>query len=322
MSSAKPTLLIMGPGLIGGSLLTELLKSDHYDITVMARSAEQIDVLAKLGVHTIHAGLQELDKITAAVETHDITVNAASADDIEVAHASIAALKKSPNNNSGGQKIFVQVSGAGVFGHKYSPHNPVDTIYDDKDVDIINTLSPSAPHRPVDIAWYNASQELAGKVKIAIFIPATVFGLGTGPFRKISIQIPFKVEEALRNGYASYGGDGKATFASIHIVDLVSATTILLDALETSKVDVTTNPYFNANNNVETTWFDVAQRIGADLHAKGRIATAEPRSSGPEYDFYGFYRPRTSRLRALGWEETNVDVLAGVSVDVEALTSA
>ncbi|KAJ7160061.1 hypothetical protein C8R46DRAFT_362011 [Mycena filopes] len=321
MTAAKPTLLIIGPGLVGGSLLTQLFKSNHYDITVMARSAEQIDVLNKLGVQTIHAGLEALDKITAAVEAHDITVNAASADDIDVAQASIEALRKSPNNSSGGQKIYVQISGAGVFGHKYSLHNPIETIYDDSDVKIINSLSPSAPHRLVDIAWYNASQELSGKVKIAILIPATVFGVGTGPFRKISIQIPIKVQDALRDGYASYGRDGHATFAHISIVDLVSATTILLDALKTSKVDVTTNPYFNASNSVETTWFDVAQRIGADLHAKGSIATAEPRSSGAEYDFYGVYRPRTSRLRALGWVETDVDVLAGVSADVEALTT-
>ncbi|KAJ6542657.1 hypothetical protein B0H19DRAFT_1310435 [Mycena capillaripes] len=319
--NSKPTLLLMGPGLIGGSLLY-FLKTDQYALTVMARSAEQIAALSNLGVKTIQAGLQDLDKIASAVETHDITINAASADDVDVADTSIAALKRSPKNALGGQKIYVQISGAGVFGHRFSTHNPVDYIYDDSDPAIINSLSPTAPHRPVDLAWYAASQELAGKVKIAIFIPATVYGVGTGPFKKISIQIPIKIEAALRDGYASYGRDGQATFAHISIADLVSASTILLDALENDKVDVTKNPYFNANNSAETTWFDVAKRIGADLYAKGKISTPEPRSSGEDWDFYGVYRPRTTRLRALGWKEMDLDILSGVSADVEALTSA
>lgn len=83
-----------------------------------------------------------------------------------------------------------------------------------------------------------------------------------------------------------------------------------------------TNPYFNASTHVETTWFAVAERIGADLYAKGRIATPAPRSSGPEDDFYGVYRPRASRLRALGWKETDVDVLGGVSADIDAITAS
>ncbi|KAJ7315491.1 hypothetical protein DFH08DRAFT_1086816 [Mycena albidolilacea] len=223
--TVKPTLLIIGPGLIGGSLLTEFLKTDQYVLTVMARSADQIAVLSTLGVKTIQAGLQDLEAIGSAWKPM-------IADDVEVAHASIQALKRSPKNASGGQKIFVQISGAGVYGHLFSPHNPIDTIYDDADPAIINSLSPTAPHRAVDLAWYNTSQELAGKVKIAIYILAT-------------------------------------------------------DALENSKVDVLTNPYFNASTHVETTWFAVAERIGADLYAKGRIATPAPRSSGPEDDFYG-----------------------------------
>jgi hypothetical protein len=75
---------------------------------------------------------------------------------------------------------LIQINSAGVFGHLFSPHNPIDTIYDDNNLEIMNSLSLTAPHRPVDLAWYNASQELAGKVKIAIFIPATVFGIGSG----------------------------------------------------------------------------------------------------------------------------------------------
>lgn len=40
-----------------------------------------------------------------------ITINAASADDVDVARASIEALKRNPKNAFGGQKIYVQISG-------------------------------------------------------------------------------------------------------------------------------------------------------------------------------------------------------------------
>jgi hypothetical protein len=40
----------------------------------MARSAEQIDVLSNLGVKAIQAGLQDLDKIALAVESHDVRI--------------------------------------------------------------------------------------------------------------------------------------------------------------------------------------------------------------------------------------------------------
>ncbi|KAJ7695834.1 hypothetical protein B0H14DRAFT_3174758 [Mycena olivaceomarginata] len=235
--AVKATLLIIGPGLIGGSLLTEFLKTDQYVLTVMARSADQIAVLSTLGVKTIQAGLQDLEAIGSAVEAHD-------------------SLRMLPG------------------AEDFRPDQRVCTLPSTE------LLSPTAPHRAVDLAWYNASQELAGKVKIAIYIPATAIP-------KISIQIPAKIEAALHDGYASYGNDGQATFTHISVGDLVVATTILLDALENSKVDVLNNPYFNASTHVETTWFAVAERIGADLYAKGRIATPAPRSSGPEYDFYG-----------------------------------
>lgn len=51
---------------------TEFLKTDQYALTVMARSAEQIDVLSKLGVKTIQAGVHDLEKIASAIEAHDV----------------------------------------------------------------------------------------------------------------------------------------------------------------------------------------------------------------------------------------------------------
>ncbi|KAJ6542660.1 hypothetical protein B0H19DRAFT_1310443 [Mycena capillaripes] len=316
--STKPSLLIIGPGLIGGSLLTEFLKTDQYALTVMARSAEQIEVLSKLGVKTIQAGVQDLETIASAIEAHDARTM------LRWLRPQLK-LSKEIHTTLPGVCDSVQRSNlysAGVFGHLFSLHNPIETIYDDNDLAIINSLSPNAPHRAIDLAWYNASQELAGKVKIAILIPATIFGTGTGPFKKISIQLPIKIQAALRDGYASYGRDGQATFAHISLPDLVSASTILLDALQSDKVDVTKNPYFNASNSVEGNWLDVAKRIGSELYAKGKISSPEPKSSGPKYDFYGVYRPRSTRLRELGWKETNVDVLGGIPADVEALLSA
>ncbi|KAJ7780720.1 hypothetical protein DFH07DRAFT_949933 [Mycena maculata] len=120
----------------------------------MAWSAEQSAYFYELGVKT-QAGVQDLHQIASAIEARDNTINSADADGAAV---------------------------AGVHEHLFLSHNPIEIIYDDDDPAIINSLrlGPTAPHRAVDLAWYNESQELAGKVRIAIPIPATIFGKGSG----------------------------------------------------------------------------------------------------------------------------------------------
>ncbi|KAJ6611426.1 hypothetical protein B0H10DRAFT_1953091 [Mycena sp. CBHHK59/15] len=122
--SAKPSLLIIGPGLVGSFLLTTFLKKDCYALTIMVWSAEQIDILSKLGIKTIQAGLEDLETITQA-----ITINAASAEDVNVAEAFISGLRRSPQNAAGDQKIYLQSTWRGTGQVENSRVRPFKKIF-------------------------------------------------------------------------------------------------------------------------------------------------------------------------------------------------
>ena len=49
--------------------------------------------------------------------------------------------------SSGLRQTFVQISGAGVYGHLSNPHRRLDHVYDDENIDDMNSVSDTAPHR-------------------------------------------------------------------------------------------------------------------------------------------------------------------------------
>jgi hypothetical protein len=73
-------------------------------------------------------------------------------------------------------------------------------------------------------------------------------------------------------------------------------------------------------NDTENTWFEVAERIGKELTVVGAIKTDVTRSSGPQVDFYGNYRTKSSRLGKLGWTTTEDEiVLDSIAADVATI---
>jgi len=87
--------------------------------------------------------------------------------------------------------------------------------------DQIETLSPTAPHRPVDLAIVNADKE--GYVKTYIVIPPTIYGLAKTRFvdagiqNPHSMQLPSLIEAALDRGQAGMIGEGKNVWSSVEV---------------------------------------------------------------------------------------------------------
>ena len=95
------------------------------------------------------------------------------------------------------------------------------------------------------------------------------------------------------------------------------------DALETDKVEISTNPYFNVSDNTEQTWGDLTVALAKSLHARGLISTSDVSGGngvyGPGDDFYGYLRVKTVRLLALGWKPTaTYGILESMDQEVEA----
>jgi hypothetical protein len=98
-----------------------------------------------------------------------------------------------------------------------------ETIYSDMDLPLLDSLAPSQPHRPVDLAVIAADRE--GYVKSWIVIPPTIYGRANGKLVEAGVcnpksqQIPRMVQIGLKRGRPMMIGTGANFWSNVHIDD-------------------------------------------------------------------------------------------------------
>jgi hypothetical protein len=104
---------------------------------------------------------------------------------------------------------YVHTSGTGMLHDISNGYgNPSFKIYHDTtDVKEITSLDLSHVHRDVDASIIAAGLEHG--VPTAIISPVTIHGIGAGPMKTRSLQIPFLTEAILKRGKAFTVGAGK-----------------------------------------------------------------------------------------------------------------
>ena len=65
---------------------------------------------------------------------------------------------------------------AGVYGHLYNTAQPIRFLFDDASAETINLVADGAPHREVDLLFWEESK--MGTSNIVILVPSTVYGRG------------------------------------------------------------------------------------------------------------------------------------------------
>ena len=65
-------------------------------------------------------------------------------------------------------------------------------------------------------------------VKTTIIMSPTIYGLGTGLFNKLSIQIPVMIRAFIKSGQPEVIGEGKGQWDYVHVADLARLYEILL----------------------------------------------------------------------------------------------
>lgn len=114
-------------------------------------------------------------------------------------------------------------SGTGLFADKAAGLRTTDTIWDDSNSDQLEQLSPSAPHRDVDLEILQADKE--GYVRGYLITPSTIYGMASGKFvdaglqNKHSIQMPALVIASLGRGQAGMVGKGLNLWPNVHVDD-------------------------------------------------------------------------------------------------------
>ncbi|KAL7943990.1 hypothetical protein V8C42DRAFT_94298 [Trichoderma barbatum] len=287
---APTKVLVTGAsGYIGGSVLVRFLKSTHPDIknltyTVLVRKPEHGEYFKSLGMTPIlFENLDQEDLLKKAASEHDIVLNMASAFRSLGAKALIEGLAER-KKTTGESVWFIHTSGTsslgnrpitGIYTEEAAPFEFNDKTQDIHAYELKREAHDSYPQRACDVDVVKAGEEFS--VPTYILMSPTIYGTGTGPFNKRSVQIPFLSRRAVKKGYAEYIGEGAQVWDHVHIDDVTSVYELLFEKLF-AQADVPFGRkgiYFGGSG--RHTWKEVAEGIARAGFAAG-VLEAEPRS--------------------------------------------
>jgi nucleoside-diphosphate-sugar epimerase len=211
---------------------------------------------------------------------------------------------------------YIHVSGSGILHDVTNGFgNPSSKIYHDvADLSAITSFDSTHVHADIDAAVISAGQKYG--IPTAIISPVTIYGVGHGPMKNRSIQIPFLTEAILKRGKSFTVLEGNNIWDNIHITDLAEAYNILTEeALKPNGGAAAWGKegyYFVQAD--EHTWKDVTAAIAKIAHKAGALKSADIDKLSVEDAsavhpwapllWGGNCRSRGDRIRALGWKPT------------------
>ncbi|KAI9337675.1 hypothetical protein DFJ73DRAFT_628822 [Zopfochytrium polystomum] len=343
---------VLTQGFIGGEILMHLLAAkptSGWHLTCLIRDdAPQLPrtaLLTALGVDAVQtiSSLDDIETIKQAASRADIAIHAADGSDhlaSAVALLDGLALRSASSSSAATATVpaLIHVSGVGVIMDDAGGESPPETVFDDAQPEQINDLPDSMPHRDVDLVVSGRFPQ--DRVKTVIVIPPLVYGCSSGPFKKMSSQIPGLVRSALRNRRAEYLGLGVSQWSNVHVEDLADFFVLLTRKIiaDPESVPSGRDGYYFAESGHPHSWAELSHAIARTAHARGLVdqpvAVAIPAAAAGEA--LGNSRPlglryvssnavcTASRARAWGWipkKSERTDVLASIQKDVEIIAA-
>ncbi|KAJ7930872.1 hypothetical protein B0H13DRAFT_876111 [Mycena leptocephala] len=324
-------LLTGATGFVGGTVLKSILGREDYrrgrvEITCLVRGEGRASDIKQLGVKVVVGDLADVDIVQAAAEEADIVIDTANADFPKGCRAILDGLK-ARNVRTGIKSVFIHSSGTGALTDNAQGQFASEKIYEDIDCADIRAIPKNYVHREADSMISEASVE--GYIRGYVVMPPLIYGRGTGPFSRTSVQIPALIRAALKLGQAIHVGPGLPMWNGVHIQDLVDLFFILIDDALTGNPKASTGLecfYFCATDNYS--WKQLANEIGQRLHARGVIPTAEARALLPNEEeevlgaWSGFAYGSNSRSKSgkaydLGWQPKHHTTGLFDSIDAE-----
>ena len=194
-------------GYIGGSIADGLVKLGHT-VRGLVRSQDKAARLLDRGITPVVGDLDALALLTREANNADGVINTASADNLPAVTALVAGL-------AGSGKPFIHTSGSSVIGDDARGAYCSGAIFDENTPLVVNPLKQ--PRRDIDVMVLDA----AGRaVRSVVICPSNIYGQGRG-LNQHSVQIPFLVDNARKNGVVQIVGAGLNTWSNVHIDDLV-----------------------------------------------------------------------------------------------------
>lgn len=173
--------------------------------------------------------------LVKATLEHDIIIHAATADDEDSVRSIVKGLSQKPKD---AKSVYIHTSGTGVLTDPNASHgNETSTkFYSDIDNKDVDSLPDSAYHRNVDLIIKRAvDAKQLGSSKVAIMLPPLIYGLGTGPFNRTSIQVPGWAAESAKAKQVTIVGKGIPIWNNSTFVSLYCAETELMFVRNSSR---------------------------------------------------------------------------------------
>jgi len=278
--------------------------------------------------------LDELDKLEKLISAADVVISTADSDTLDAMKAILRGLKIR-HETTGTVPVLIHTSGTGVLIDNAKGMFAYDTIYNDNDIEQIESLAPTQIHRNVDLEIVKADGE--GYVKTYIILPSTIYGFATGKLvdigvqHRYSIQIPNLIKASLARGQAAVVGEGKNIWPHVHIDEIADLYIVLYDSIVSNPTTGHGRAGFYFGENGEYTLYEVSKGISEAMLALGKGKTLEPTpfteeeyKRNPGLIFLGTNsRCRGERSRSIGWKpvKTTKDMLASIKPEVEAVLS-
>lgn len=310
-------------GYIGGTVLNLMLKQPgKYAITALVRSKAAGNTLKAMNVTPLYGSLDDTDLLTKAAEEADVVIDMADADHLAAAKALITGLSKAPK-----PKVFIHTSGTGALGDESKGDYTSDFIFSDLDLKSINAIPLTKPHRDVD----QYILENCSNVNSIIVCPPTIYGLGTGPVHRQSVQIPWMIKACMKVGFPGTVGKGLNVWNNVHVEDLADFYVLLLEKAVEGKASYGKDGWYFAESS-QHCLKDLMHKIGDVMYAKKLIKDHTVRTLTPEqaeqcYSFYAYdgigcnSRCKAERSRALGWKPKRGDILGSIEAEVNYMVA-
>jgi nucleoside-diphosphate-sugar epimerase len=298
--TAQKTLFLVGPGFIGGSLLVRLKEvRPDLKLSALTRRQEQAKELRDLGIEPVMGSLDDDEVIKKHSSQADIVIHAATADHLKSALAIVDGIKSRSDKSK--KIIYIHTSGNDEFvgSAKGLPRNASveeRTLSDVRNTEEIDKrIQPDAMHHHVDgplrekIA--NSEQEKEHNASVAIMVPPLIYGIGSQPWERISIQTPMVTRAMMEKGVVSLPKDLDSCWNAVWVHDLVEAYIVLLTDLEKHAPGTPQPAYYVFPAEPKPfLWRDHFEAIVSVLKkANHPSASKEPREldSDSFYDFIG-----------------------------------
>ncbi|KAM0751789.1 NAD(P)-binding protein [Meredithblackwellia eburnea MCA 4105] len=292
------TAFILGAGYIAGSLLDALQRTGAYKISVLVRNPEQAAKLLDLGINAILADLDSEETIRAMAKNSDVILHAAASDHLPSVKAILKGLKDREETDT--PAVFIHLTGAGSLMDKSDGSETSDVIYSDTEPGKIDSLPEGSSHKAAHkLISETLRSRTLGSTRLAVVLPGLIYGVGSGPFNKLSSQVPGIIREALKDRQVSIPGAGAAIWSNIHVANLASYYVYLISHLQKSPLSL--NPYYLPETSA-TTMLSISLAVHKILSSKG-LVDKEPRNVAAFNTLLtNNARSRGVRLRDAGWK--------------------